>query len=189
MFFIGAAAMCICCRKQGRIKWAQGPLNAQGNWVAFHIPRFNLAKPPVITDTIWQPTLQRQLVVIMYGGSYVFNSVNLFKHAMMRLQFALVRSFDCRGRLRNQPADCSLAGFHCVTITRQYICKRSFQVTVVGVFPHVNMQGSHCGVSPPRSAFLCRPGCLGLVMKNRVKSGIFEMINSSATSMCSIIYR
>jgi len=44
MFFIGAAAMCICCRKQGRIKWAQGPLNAQGNWVAFHIPSFQLGK-------------------------------------------------------------------------------------------------------------------------------------------------
>jgi len=37
----------------------------------------------------------------MYSGSYVANSLNFFKHAMMRLQFAHVRSFDCRGRLRN----------------------------------------------------------------------------------------
>jgi len=29
------------------------------------------------------------------------NSLNLFKHTMMRLQFAQVRSFGCRGRLRN----------------------------------------------------------------------------------------
>ena len=37
----------------------------------------------------------------MYGGSYVVNSLNLLKHAMMRLQFVHVHSFDCRGRLRN----------------------------------------------------------------------------------------
>jgi len=32
--------------------------------------------------------------------------------------------------------------------------KRSLQVTVVGVFPHVTTdQGSHCGIVRPRSAF------------------------------------
>ena len=31
-------------------------------------------------------------------------------------------------------------------------------------------QGSHCRVFPPRSGIFCRPGCLGLIMKNRVKS-------------------
>jgi len=48
----------------------------------------NFAKTPVKnvkTYTIWQPTLQRQLGVIMYGSSYEINSLNLFRHAMMRL--------------------------------------------------------------------------------------------------------
>jgi len=35
---------------------------------------------PVKTDTIWQPRLQRQLGVTMYGGSYV---VNLFKQKVV----------------------------------------------------------------------------------------------------------
>ena len=34
--------------------------------------------------------------------------------------------------------------------------------------------------------FFSRPRCLGLLMKNRVKSVFFEVMNSSATSMCSI---
>ena len=32
-----------------------------------------------------------------------------------------------------------------------------------------------------------RPGCLGSIMKYRVNSVFFEVINSSATSLCSII--
>ena len=48
-------------------------------------------------------------------------------------------------------------------------------------------QGSHC-VFLPRSAFFSRPGCLGLSMKNRVKSGFCEVINSSATS-CDKSYK
>jgi len=35
--------------------------------------------------------------------------------------------------------------------------------------------------------FFSRPGCLGLIIKNRVKSVFFEVINWSATSVCSII--
>jgi len=35
--------------------------------------------------------------------------------------------------------------------------------------------------------FSSRPGCPGWIMKNRVKTRIFEVINSSATSMCSIL--
>jgi len=45
--------------------------------------RFNFAEAPVKnfkTDTIWHPTLQRQLGVTMYGGSYVFN---LFKQKVV----------------------------------------------------------------------------------------------------------
>jgi len=38
--------------------------------------------------------------------------------AWMRLQFAHVRSFDCRGRLQNKLANCSAVGLCCVTITR-----------------------------------------------------------------------
>jgi len=33
--------------------------------------------------------------------------------------FARVRSFACRGRLRNLLADCCTLGLYCVTITRQ----------------------------------------------------------------------
>jgi len=43
-------------------------------------PSFNFAEVPVRnveTDTIWQPTLQRQLGVTMCGGSYLV--INLFK--------------------------------------------------------------------------------------------------------------
>jgi len=62
------------------------------------MPSFQLCRSTgqnVKPDTIWQSTLQRQLGVTMYCGSYV---VNLFKHAMMRLQFAHVRSFACRSK-------------------------------------------------------------------------------------------
>jgi len=47
-------------------------------------------------------------------------------------------------------------------------------------------QGSHCGILPSRSALFSRPGCLGLIMKNRGKSTFCEVINSSATSMCLV---
>jgi len=84
-----------------------------------HAPSFQVAEAPaknVKTDTIWQPTLQRQLEVTMYDGLHV---VNLFKYAMMILQFANVRSFACRSRLRNLLADCFHVGICCVSITRQ----------------------------------------------------------------------
>jgi len=45
--------------------------------------RLNFAEAPVNsarTDTIWQPTLQRQLGVTMYGGSYV---VSLLKQKVV----------------------------------------------------------------------------------------------------------
>ena len=50
-------------------------------------------------------------------------------------------------------------------------------------------QGSQWGFLQPRSVFFSRPGCPGLVMKNRVKSAFFKVIDSSATSMCSTIER
>jgi len=51
-------------------------------------------------------------------------------------QFAHVRFFACRGRLRNLLADCCTPGLYYVT-TRQEIFKCSLQVTVVGALPHV----------------------------------------------------
>ena len=63
--------------------------------------------------------------------------------------------------------------------------KRSLQVTVLSVFPHVTMA--------PEFFFnqICflvsRPASLGLILKNRVQSVFFEVINSTATSMCSMI--
>jgi len=46
-------------------------------------------------------------------------------------------------------------------------------------------QFSHC-VFSTQICFFGRPGCLGLIMKNRVKS-VFQVINSLDTSMCWII--
>jgi len=45
--------------------------------------------------------------------------------------------------------------------------KRSLQVTLAGVFPHVTMQGSQI-------CFFSRPECISLIMKNRVKSVFFS---------------
>jgi len=50
-------------------------------------------------------------------------------------------------------------------------------------------QGSHYGFFHPHLPFFSRPGCLDLIVKNPVKSGFFDVKNSSATSMCSIILR
>ena len=61
----------------------------------------------------------------------------------MGLQFTHVRSFACRGRLRNLLADCSTVGPSCVTIKWPQIFKDSLQVTVVGVFPHVTVERRH----------------------------------------------
>jgi len=91
-------------------------------------------------------------------------------HETKRLpQFAHVRSFACRG----------------VTIKRQKIFKCSLQVTVVGVSPHVTRAPTE-GFSNQICMF-SRPGCVGLIIENRVKFMFFEMISSPATSMCSMI--
>jgi len=50
---------------------------------------------------------------------------------------------------------------------------------VYNVFAQVCLK--YICIFPPRSAFLSRPGRLGLLMKYRVKLGFFEVINSSAT--------
>jgi len=70
-------------RPPGKVVTAR-PLNALSAiaW-CFTCPRFNFAEAlvkNVKTDTIWQPTLQRQLGVSMYGGSYV---VNWFKEKVV----------------------------------------------------------------------------------------------------------
>jgi len=55
-------------------------------------------------------------------------------------------------------------------------------------FPHVTRVHT-AGFFHPDLHFSVKlgSGYLGLLMKNRVKSGCFEVINSSATSMCSIL--
>ena len=94
-------------------------------------------------------------------------------HTIIRLQFAHVRSFACKGKLRNLLADCSAVGLYCATVTWEWIFKRSLQVTSIGVFSHVTQAPTEF-FFPPRSAFLGRPGCLGLIIKNRVKSRFFS---------------
>ena len=49
---------------------------------------------------------------------------------MLSLQFIHIRSFACRGRLRNLRAVGSIVGLYCVTITWQKILKARLQVTV-----------------------------------------------------------
>jgi len=53
------------------------------------------------------------------------------------------------------------------------------------VLPHVTRARTEDFFHP--DLFFSRPVCLGLIMKNRVKSVFSEVINSSATSMCSVI--
>jgi len=63
--------------------WPRGPLNACATAEHFTCSRFNFAEAPVNnvnTDTIWQPTFQKQLGVSVHGGSYV---VNLFKQKVV----------------------------------------------------------------------------------------------------------
>jgi len=69
----------------------------------------------------------------------------------MRLQFTHVHSFACRCRLRNLLADCSLLRNNNTAINLQ-----TFTLS------HGNRRFS-----------ISRPGYLGLIMKNRVKSVFF----------------
>jgi len=62
---------------------------------------------------------------------------------------------------------------------------RSLQARIVAVFLHVT-RASTTGFFHPDLLF-SRPGCLGLIMKNHFTSGFFEVVNSSPTSVCSII--
>ena len=55
----------------------------------------------------------------------------------------------------------------------------------VGVLQLVTRAPTECFFHP--DMFFSRPVCLGLIMKNRVKYVLFEMIDSLATSMCSLI--
>jgi len=54
--------------------------------------------------------------------------------AVMSLQFTHVRSFACRGKLRNSEANFSAIGLCCVTITRQQTLEDALQVTVAVAF-------------------------------------------------------
>ena len=68
-------------------------------------------------------------------------------------------------------ADCSSVGLYCVTITWQHL--QTFTSSyVVGVFPHVTRVPT-VGFFSHRSAFFSWPGCLGLILKNHVKSVFF----------------
>jgi len=91
--------------------------------------------------------------------------------AIMRLQFAHVRSFTCRGKLWNLLVDCSIVGLYCVTVPWQWIFKCSLQIMVVGVFLPVT-QSPTVGFST-HICFFSRPGCLCLIINNDFKSVFF----------------
>jgi len=61
---------------------------------------------------------------------------------LMSLQYTHVRSFGCRGRLRNWKADCFMVGLYCVTITWQQIFKGPLQI-MAGALPHVAAERRH----------------------------------------------
>jgi len=63
----------------------------------------------------------------------------------MSLQFTHVRSFVCRGGLRNSRTDFSTVGLYCVTITWQQICKGSLYITVAGILLHETVESRHLG--------------------------------------------
>jgi len=107
-------------------------------------------------------------------------------HAMMRLQFTHVRSFVSRKSYCKTWEHIVLFGFHCVRITRQKFLKRSLRVTVPDVFPHMNSRAP-TAFSFTKICFFSRPTFPAFIINNRVKSGFFELMNSSATSMVSIV--
>ena len=90
---------------------------------------------------------------------------------------SLVRAFACRGRLRNLLEDCwavaSLLRNNHTAINLQTFTSS----WVVGVFSRV-ANAPFAVFFPPRIDFFRRPACLGLIMKNRVKSVFFEAINN-----------
>jgi len=65
--------------------------------------------------------------------------------AVMSLQFAHVRYFTCKGRLRSLRADCSTVSLYCVTITWPQTFKGSLEVAVVlaDVLSHVIIERTH----------------------------------------------
>ena len=136
-------------------------LNAQCNCIAFHSPSFQLCRSTGQQRQNWFDLVayaSETIGVTMYGGSHV---VDFFKHAMMRLQFAHVRCFACRGRLRNLLADCSTVGLCCVTITRQKILKLSplLKDTIAGVlsiWPGLPLRGFSTQIYVFKSTWVSR---------------------------------
>jgi len=88
------------------------PLNVYRNCVAFHVPSFQLCRSTgqkVKTDTIWQPTIQRQLWVNMYGGLDV---VNFFKQKVYHKQNDIFATVILHNNLFcHRPSD----GLHCTS--------------------------------------------------------------------------
>jgi len=61
-----------CTRGPGQSRDREAPKLFSATAQRFTCPRYNFAKAPtenLKTDTIWQPRLQRQLGVTMYGSS------------------------------------------------------------------------------------------------------------------------
>jgi len=81
------------------------------------------------------------------GMTLTLHKSHMFCSGMMTwcLQFTHVRSLACRGRLRNLGTDFSYVGLYCVSITRQYIFKGSFQVAAIGILPSVVVECRHLG--------------------------------------------
>jgi len=103
-------------------------------------------------------------------------------YAIMRLQFAHVRLLW----LQRQVAKLSSGLFCCWSLLRNSTMAMNLQ-TITSSYGSRRFaacdQGSHWGFFSRRSAFSSRPGCLGLLTKNRVKSVFFwsDKITSNFT--------
>ena len=90
--------------------------------------------------------------------------------AMVTLQFAHVRFYACG--VQKQVEKLANGFFYCWSLWRNNntaINPQKFTSSYGSRRFSVCDQGCHCGVFPFRSAFFSRPGCLGLIIKNRVK--------------------
>jgi len=90
------------------------------------MPSFQLCRSTgriVKTDTIWQPTIQRQLGVNIYGGSYV---VNLFKQKVYHKKVIIATVILHNNLFRHRLSD----GLHCTSRPFTYVLRKDMSTLI-----------------------------------------------------------
>jgi len=110
----------------GRLRGRNGHLPPPGNWKQG--PKFS--RNPEISNLIPNNWFTSCIDSLFAGVTLVpqKRQVQSWWCAVMSLQFTLVPSFVCRGRLRKLRTACSTVGLYCITITWQQIFKGSFRL-------------------------------------------------------------